>query len=155
MSFAILELKIFRVLLSLSRALSIRARARTQAKGLSLPRVKKFLRHIPRLAMKIVAPRRRQQKFLKRWMKAHSRIEVCRYNIRVSCYTDRLDRKVPIGLDSCADLAWDIWFHALRDIIRSRSITITITVSERKPFKDTSEQMVWVSNIRQKRRCRD
>lgn len=91
------------------------------------------------------SPQRGRRKFLKRWMEAaFSRIseDITTGTIYVvSCYTDRLDRKkgfqsASTRVPTRSEIHFD--FHALRDILFVPEVwTITITVSERKPFKDT------------------
>lgn len=100
-----------RFALSRARARTLSIRARTQAKGLSLslsPEGQKVSSPYPKACNENRCRRDGgQPKFLKRWMKAHSRIEVCRYNITCSLATqiDSIARlqsastRVPISLE--------------------------------------------------------
>lgn len=95
----------------------------------------------------------------KQWMKAFSHIEVYKRNKQVqcmSCYTDIDPSRIKVSNTRprlvCRSLIYDPCTK--RYSIRSRSNNNDYTVSERKPFKDTSEQW-WVSKLRQKGRCRD
>ncbi|TGZ52659.1 hypothetical protein DBV15_07748 [Temnothorax longispinosus] len=60
--------------------------------------------------------------------------------------------RLQIGLDSCADLALRYMIPCTKRYYSfQKYITITITVSERKPFKDTSEQMVLLETVKLQR----
>jgi len=117
------SLNLPRFALALSRA-RISIRARTQAKGLSLSL---SLSRGSKSSFAISQGRACNENHCLRdggnqssWSGGWRRILASRYAgtiyVFLATQIDSIARR-PIGLDSYADLAWDIWFHALRDIL--------------------------------------